>query len=553
MQGHDADRVGAALSVNAAARLRSVLAKPDGKHVTAILGAVAGLLDAGGTVSANSVTTALGFDSPAAKVWMGSRTSSEPEYDGEWVEQVVNSPNSLIRTFPVAALYGLAGDFVNAYLPTTEASPAALLVELLASVGAMVGRSTRAEISEGAFLPSICAIIVGLSAKARKGSARGIVQKIIERVDPTLPSRSGLSSGEGLIRVVRDPDPSRDDPGATDKRLRVYEPEFASVLAVKGREGNTLSARLRDIADGVPVGTMTQNPLAASDYSISIVGHITEVEFKGSMRSVDIYNGLLNRFLIVESPQRDRIPKRMGEATKTGPSAKVEDDLIVRLRASLDWAQTNRLLDFTDDAFTIWAEIYTGIMAQETGVPSFDALTARAEFHVLKIAVLHAILDRSEAITVDHLLAALALVDYSHESVGHLFGAEQLSHDAHKLIEALRDAWPAPLVGSEVHRLFHNHKTGPQLREIAAGLKNVRVERHRQHGPGPSEVRYRLLKSPTEIDVPRQWGCFHAHALAVAETHGIEHQGTVRISESSELAPDDEGKIEADLLREFVQ
>lgn len=68
----------------------------------------------------------------------------------------------------------------------------------------------------------------------------------------------GLASGEGLIYCVRDPVASKKpiradgeelgidghaiaDKGVTDKRLLVFEGEFASVLRAQGREGNTRS------------------------------------------------------------------------------------------------------------------------------------------------------------------------------------------------------------------------------------------------------------------------------------------------------------------------
>jgi hypothetical protein len=73
--------------------------------------------------------------------------------------------------------------------------------------------------------------------------------------------KTGPSSGEGLIWHVRDPIEERQaikdkgrtvgyemvitDQGVEDKRLLVIEPEFASTLRVMEREGNTLSAQLR--------------------------------------------------------------------------------------------------------------------------------------------------------------------------------------------------------------------------------------------------------------------------------------------------------------------
>ena len=57
------------------------------------------------------------------------------------------------------------------------------------------------------------ALLIGPSAKARKGSSWDHVQRIFAQVDPEAGPRerivSGLSSGEGLIWSVRDPDSER--------------------------------------------------------------------------------------------------------------------------------------------------------------------------------------------------------------------------------------------------------------------------------------------------------------------------------------------------------
>src|SRR4029079_7044940 len=105
---------------------------------------------------------------------------------------------------------------------------------------------------------------------------------------------NGLSSGEGLIWAVRDEitkeeavrergKPTGDyqtvvvDRGITDKRLLVLESEFASTLRVMGRDGNTLSAVIRQAWDIGDLRTMTKNcPAQASRAHISIIAHITK-------------------------------------------------------------------------------------------------------------------------------------------------------------------------------------------------------------------------------------------------------------------------------------
>ena len=113
--------------------------------------------------------------------------------------------------------------------------------------------------------------------------------------------KGGLSSGEGLINEVRDPvqkyDPKEKtfeiiDPGATDKRLMIVEPEFAGALAVAERHGNTLSPLIRRAWDGDKLATMTRNsPLLATGAHISMIGHITEDELRARITRTDLANG----------------------------------------------------------------------------------------------------------------------------------------------------------------------------------------------------------------------------------------------------------------------
>jgi hypothetical protein len=126
---------------------------------------------------------------------------------------------------------------------------------------------------------------------------------VVERV------QTGLSSGEGLISAVRDRvtnegkdgEPVVVDEGVGDKRLLAVEPEFARVLRVAGRDGNTLSPQLRMAWDAPEVmQTLTRSsPLRASAPHIGVVGHITPTELRAELTRTDAANGFANRFLWV--------------------------------------------------------------------------------------------------------------------------------------------------------------------------------------------------------------------------------------------------------------
>jgi hypothetical protein len=148
-----------------------------------------------------------------------------------------------------AAYHGLAGEIVHKVAPQTEADPVALLAQLLVGFGAAVGRGAWFSVEPTRHHPNEFLLLVGDSAKARKGSSWEHVQRLLARADPTLPARTltGLSSGEGLVWAVRDP--AGPDPGPRDRRLLVVEPEFASLLKQISRDQSTLSPALRSAWD----------------------------------------------------------------------------------------------------------------------------------------------------------------------------------------------------------------------------------------------------------------------------------------------------------------
>jgi hypothetical protein len=178
------------------------------------------------------------------------------------------------REWPVmddAAYHGFAGEVVETIGPHSEADPVAILIQLLTCAGNVIGRTAYYQVESDRHHANLFSVLVGQSAKARKGTSLGRVTGIVKVADERWADermKGGLSSGEGLINEVRDEvkhwDPKAQiwqtvDPGITDKRLMVIEPEFASALAVADRPGNTLSPLLRKAWDGAKLNTLTKN------------------------------------------------------------------------------------------------------------------------------------------------------------------------------------------------------------------------------------------------------------------------------------------------------
>jgi hypothetical protein len=116
-------------------------------------------------------------------------------------------PSGGEKPWPVldaAAYYGLAGDITETISPHSEADEVGLLVQTLVAAGNMIGRRAYYMVESDRHYPTIFAIPVGQSSKARKGTSWGRVCAVARHADQQWVegrTRGGLSSGEGLINV----------------------------------------------------------------------------------------------------------------------------------------------------------------------------------------------------------------------------------------------------------------------------------------------------------------------------------------------------------------
>lgn len=96
------------------------------------------------------------------------------------------------------------------------------------------------------------------------------------------------------------------------------------------------------------------------------------------------------------------------------------------------------------------------------------ALLGRAEAQVMRLAALYALLDKSNVIKRVHLEAALALWEYSEDSVEFIFGNVTGDTVADKILIALRQR--GPLSDSEISALFHKNVNKDELQRAKAML-----------------------------------------------------------------------------------
>src|ERR1017187_6465348 len=329
------------------------------------------------------------------------------------------------------ALYGLAGDIVKAIAPRTEADPAALLLQTLVNFGNVIDRGPHWMHGATRHAMNLLVGIVG-STGTGKGSGLDQIMDIFRDVDSAWSSNpntyAGLASGEGFIHMVRDETFRRqkdgklvtDDPGVEDKRLLLVQPEFAQVLEVCERTGNTLATKLRNAWDGKPLANNSlSSHLTATGAHISLIVHSTQEDLQSLMRRTMILNGFGNRFLWVCSRRSKSLP--FGGVVPPEERAA----LVERLRDATEFARglkqnsrgLGRMLFEKPAASNLWVSAYNTGLTRDAENP----VTGRAIPQTRRLAHVYALMDSSERVREEHLRAALETWRYCADSARFIF------------------------------------------------------------------------------------------------------------------------------------
>lgn len=324
------------------------------------------------------------------------------------------------------AYHGVLGAVVKAVGPHTEADAPAILVALLACFGNAVG--FNAHFNHGKVHGTN--LFVGLvgDTSTRKGTATSIAKTVIAEADPEWAERvqhEGFGSGEGVIWAIRDA--SEHEPiGIADKRLMVIEEEWEKMFTLGASDKSILTPIIRGAYDRIPLGKRNKgdNAYGVKCPHISIVANITPTDLRKALTgraAGAIANGFLNRFLLVKTVRSKYLPRGGQWKAKVQPYIKA-------IAEALAVAKTRSLMALDLAAEAVWDAEYEALETRPDGVAG-DA-TARAADQVMKLALVYALADKAEAITVPHLRAGQAVWRYCEGTAVALFGGKVVAVEA---------------------------------------------------------------------------------------------------------------------------
>ena len=361
-----------------------------------------------------------------------------------------------------AMLYGIFGDFGRIAAKNTEVNPYAAAFNSMIYLSSAIGRDVFFYIGNDIHHVRLFGLHIGRSSQGQKGGAHSLlnrVEKHLAEREPTLAPRKhtgGLSSREGLAALLHDgyKDGKQEVEPITDKRLFIRESEFANVMHQASRNGNTLSAALRDGWDGIGSQPATKHRgIWSTNPHIAIAAACTPVELITLTTKNDVSNGFLNRFVIFWAERTKLVP--FPEST---PQHTV-DDLAQRLANIIDFAkgdyhwdtnpslsvENTRQITLSDEAKKVYGHIYIKVFPKLNDGEKVTALTERKAPYLLRIAALFALSDFSLVIEAHHINAAYEWIKYWHESVKFIFNDEaeevqntQIASNAEKILDYLK-------------------------------------------------------------------------------------------------------------------
>ena len=343
------------------------------------------------------------------------------------------SRDELLRpVLPDDALYGLPGRVALKLSESTGADPASILGMFMTCFGNAIGRQPHVMFYGHDEPGLLFTLIVGKWARGRKGTAWNAVRKLFQQAEPEWSAKdieSGLQSSEAMIEAVAD------SPNG-DPRLLILETEFARFIAAMSAQ-RKFASRMRTAYDGETLAArrVKQAPLISTQHMISIIGMITPGELIALSK---LSGGLESRMLYIYSA-----PARK---TRTDPFKidESEINLADEVKEAINSAWDSILLG-TDPISAALAEM-RGI-APKTKFPindeiadkwkdeiepkiediadavgeDYERYTARAQTHVIRLALLYALADGASEIGWPHVNAAMAFAEFCMFSARRIF------------------------------------------------------------------------------------------------------------------------------------
>jgi hypothetical protein len=306
------------------------------------------------------------------------------------------------------------------FKPLTDAPWSSLLLASTVTMSALAGPAPTLK-WRGRHRAALFGALVGHSGYGRKGATMRVVDQAFGQVDPMLDeiTMSGVASGEVLVDILN---ASKANSLGT---ALIAEHEIAGLLTIASREGSILSTILRKAWDGDKVESRSRakGTSSAFGYNVAFLGGVTPVELAARLDSNQIANGWANRFLWFHSEKREGGFNSAADDTLSTVAIDYLRDCITFARA-LSGPSVLIAPRFSMH-LAPGAHARLDALAESLDVipvGAIGSLRQRMPAHIVRLAMVAALLDQSAEVGLDHVAFGEAMAAYAVASMRAVFG-----------------------------------------------------------------------------------------------------------------------------------
>ncbi len=409
-------------------------------------------------------------------------TSAPPAQVG--TEKTVCSTESL-PCFPSAAWFGSFKEYRDLVLNSCESPANFHHAAFSSAMRSLLCPHMRIQYV-GEQVLSDYIVLVGRTGMARKDTARRFVQKLWTETigkDRAVGYAPGIGSGEKLLDLLADQqalkqfrsggnEDADDEVVLPGRSLWLTLGEMRTMLN-KGQQDfvkATLFPIMNEVWDGnSTVGLPTRtNPFEVQGANLNILAGTTKAWLTDFLIEEQVLGGFFNRFVFYPGEDERDLPN------PPPPNATKWNSLVRKLRDVLEfWAKQSRssLMIHGANTETAWSSWYCDFKNRARSMADLDtALLIRLPDHIMRQAALHASLDCSLEIRIEHLQPALELGRYWEASYLYVWagGAETLNSRLAQTIR--RHLQTGPLTRIQLLRKLGGHRDRVQIDRVQSAM-----------------------------------------------------------------------------------
>lgn len=373
--------------------------------------------------------------------------------------------------FDITKFAGLLDNYLQ--LCPSDTNPAANLAHLFTFFGASLGAYPHVLRREKIF-PNLNTLVVG-ETNSGKGMSLTFVRELFDPMDEdkylVAPCRYvTFSSGKKFVEYLDDTltevSTTSSALGGSETRFLQINEEVASQLSTMRIPTNSLLDHLNNLYDGREISEIFRNrTIILKDIHFTGIYHTTPELARKKIDNRLVEQGYGNRLLIVG------LPKVPYSKNHNHIDQSVFNMLQEKIMNSLRVGGARQQVDLTPEAEARFMELEEKYHQPDFGNDRINSLLKRFAKQCLKLALIIALINQEEKISLESMNAACEFMEYSRASIERLFGNNENTSPEQLILKYIGEQ--GTVIKTDITRTFYSSLG---IEKINAALETLRLE-----------------------------------------------------------------------------